>query len=139
MSEDIEKPHGGTNSNATSGVDPVAGKTFAEVLGEITWLLTQDPQWHGRHIKTIEDLVMPAILLRQFHINYVQIDGSGATDGEPKLQPVSMVAWAMVNEVVARRLQDAGGEGPKQSEWRCGNLRHTVVEASISTTEQSMS
>ncbi len=45
-------------------IDPVAGKSVAEVLGEIVWLMSQDPSAKEMQIKDLEWLVMPAILLR---------------------------------------------------------------------------
>ena len=45
---------------ATKPVDPVAGKTVAEILGEIVWLMTQDPAGREMKVAEIEALVMPA-------------------------------------------------------------------------------
>lgn len=57
----------------TKTVDPVAGKTVAEILGEIVWLMTQDPVGREMKVAEIEALVMPAILARRFHIKYAQV------------------------------------------------------------------
>ena len=46
----------------TKTVDPVAGKTVAEILGEIVWLMTQDPTGREMKVAEIEALIMPAIL-----------------------------------------------------------------------------
>lgn len=54
-------------------VDPAAGKTVAEILGEIVWLMTQDPSARDMPIREIERLVMPAILLQRFHIAYAPL------------------------------------------------------------------
>ncbi len=74
-------------------VDPVAGKTVAEILGEIVWLMTQDPA--GREIKVaeIEALVMPAILAKRFHIKYAQVPDM-RRPGATTLQPVSVSIFA---------------------------------------------
>jgi hypothetical protein len=77
----------------TQTVDPVAGKTVAEILGEIVWLMTQDPAGREMKVAEIEALVMPAILAKRFHIKYAQVPvmrRSGATT----LQPVSVSIFA---------------------------------------------
>ncbi|MFT3688818.1 toxin-activating lysine-acyltransferase [Paenirhodobacter sp.] len=53
--------------------NPVGEKTVAEILGEITWLMTQDPAGREMKVAEIEALVMPAILARRFHIKYAQV------------------------------------------------------------------
>lgn len=70
-------------------IDPVAGKTVAEILGEIVWLMTQDPVGRDMKVAEIEALVMPAILQKRFHIKYAQVPDirrAGATT----LQPVEV-------------------------------------------------
>jgi hemolysin-activating ACP:hemolysin acyltransferase len=54
-------------------VDPVAGKSVAEIFGEIVWLMSQDKEARDLQIKDLEHLVMPAILLKQFHITYAPV------------------------------------------------------------------
>lgn len=70
-------------------VDPVAGKTVAEILGEIVWLMTQDPAGREMKVAEIEALVMPAILARRFHIKYAQVPDMRRS-GTTTLQPVSV-------------------------------------------------
>lgn len=60
-------------------LDPVAGKTVAEILGEIVWLRTQDPTARDLPIREIERLVIPAILLKRFHIEYVSRGSTAAS------------------------------------------------------------
>ena len=72
--------------------DPVAGKTVAEILGEIVWLMTQDPVGREMKVAEIEKLVMPAILEKCFHIKYAQAPNiwrQGTT-----LQPVEVNIYA---------------------------------------------
>src|SRR4051812_20305985 len=45
-------------------------KTVAQVLGEITWLMTQSPRHKAVPIGDLEWLLMPTLLLRQFRIFY---------------------------------------------------------------------
>jgi hypothetical protein len=73
----------------TQTVDPVAGKTVAEILGEIVWLMTQDPAGREMKVAEIEALVMPAILAKRFHIQYVQVPDM-RRPGATALQPVSV-------------------------------------------------
>jgi cytolysin-activating lysine-acyltransferase len=44
-------------------------KTVAQVLGEITWLMTQSPRHKAIPLGDLEWLLMPAILLRQFEFS----------------------------------------------------------------------
>ena len=74
---------------ATKPVDPVAGKTVAEILGEIVWLMTQDPAGREMKVAEIEALVMPAILAKRFHIKYAQVPDM-RRPGEKTLQPVEV-------------------------------------------------
>ncbi|MEA2896327.1 MAG: cytolysin-activating lysine-acyltransferase, partial [Bradyrhizobium sp.] len=86
-------------------------KTVAQVLGEITWLMTQSPRHKSIPLGDLEWLVMPAILLRQFRIFY---------KGE---QPVGVALWALVDDLVARRI-DANDKRLAAVEWKSGiNMR----------------
>lgn len=78
-------------------VDPVAGKTVAEILGEITWLMTQDPRGREMKISEIERLVMPAILQRRFHIKYAQIPNI-KTPEATTIQPVTVEIFSVTHE-----------------------------------------
>jgi len=86
-------------------------KTVAQVLGEITWLMTQSPRHKSITLGDLEWLVMPAILLRQFRIFY---------HGE---QPVGVALWALADELVVKRI-DAGDTRLTAVEWKSGiNMR----------------
>jgi hypothetical protein len=50
------------------GQTGTSSKTVAQVLGEITWLMTQSPRHKAVPLGDLEWLVMPALLLRQFRI-----------------------------------------------------------------------
>ena len=91
-----------------------APKTVAQVLGEITWLMTQSPRHKAMPLGDLEWLLMPAILLRQFRIFY---------KGE---QPVGVALWALADDLVAKRI-DAGDRRLTAVEWKSGtNMR--IVE-----------
>ena len=92
-------------------------KTVAQVLGEITWLMTQSPRHKVIPFGDLEWLVMPAILLRQFRIFY---------KGE---QPVGVALWALADDLVAKRI-DAGETRLAVVEWKSGsNMRIIDVVA----------
>ena len=86
----------------------VGKKTVSQVLGEITWLLTQSPIHKQLFIGDLEWFVMPAILLEQFRIF------SGPQ------HPVAFALWARVSEDTEQRLQ-AGGYKLRPDEWRGGD------------------
>lgn len=88
-------------------------KTVAQVLGEITWLMTQSPRHKAITLGDLEWLVMPAILLQQFRIFY---------KGE---QPVGVAFWALVDEIVAKRI-DAGDVRLTPAEWKSGTNRRII-------------
>jgi cytolysin-activating lysine-acyltransferase len=104
----------GGAASATPGQAAAAPKTVAQVLGEITWLMTQSPRHKAIPLGDLEWLVMPAILLRQFRIFY---------QGD---RPVGVALWALADDLVARRI-DANDRRLTAVEWKSGgNLR--IVE-----------
>jgi len=84
-----------------------AAKTVSQVMGEITWLMTQSPRHKAIAIGDLEWLLMPAILLKQFRIYY---------SGE---RPVGVALWALVDDTVAKRI-DAGDRLLAAAEWKSG-------------------
>ena len=113
-------PHAGSPPNgshtAADRMQPKAGlppKTVSQVLGEITWLMTQSPRHKATPLGDLEWLLMPAILLRQFRIFY---------KGE---QPVGVVLWALADELVAKRI-DAGDRRLTAVEWKSGTALRIV-------------
>ena len=120
---ELRGPNAGSSANGShtaaghtqSQAEPQ--KTVAQVLGEITWLMTQSPRHKAMPLGDLEWLVMPAILLRQFRIFY---------KGE---QPVGVALWALVDELVAKRI-DAGDKRLAAVEWKSGsNMRIIDVVA----------
>lgn len=107
-------PHanGAQAANESSGSAAAAQaapppKTGSQVLGEITWLMTQSPRHKAIPLGDLEWLVMPAIPLQQFRIFY---------KGE---QPVGVAFWALADEIVAKRI-DAGNVRLTPAEWKGG-------------------
>ncbi|MEA2941533.1 MAG: cytolysin-activating lysine-acyltransferase [Bradyrhizobium sp.] len=104
------------DAGAPAASEPAAlpPKTVSQVLGEITWLMTQSPRHKAIPLGDLEWLLMPAILLRQFRIFY---------NGE---QPVGVALWALADDLAAKRI-DAGDNRLSAVEWKSGsNMR--IVE-----------
>ncbi len=93
--------------------DALPPKTVSQVLGEITWLMTQSPRHKAIPLGDLEWLLMPAILLRQFRIFY---------KGE---QPVGVAVWALADDLVAKRI-DAGDNRLSAVEWKSGSTMRIV-------------
>jgi cytolysin-activating lysine-acyltransferase len=106
-------PNGG---GAQAAAEP-APKTVSQVLGEITWLMTQSPRHKAVALGDLEWLVMPAILLKQFRIFY---------KGE---QPAGVALWALADDLVAKRI-DGGDTRLTAVEWKSGtNMRIVDIVA----------
>jgi cytolysin-activating lysine-acyltransferase len=101
------------SANGGTATAAAAPKTVAQVLGEITWLMTQSPRHKAIPLGDLEWLVMPALLLRQFRIFY---------QGE---QPVGVALWALVDDLVAKRI-DAGDRRLSAVEWKSGTAMRIV-------------
>ncbi|KSB88014.1 hypothetical protein AS593_18630 [Caulobacter vibrioides] len=83
-------------------------KTVSQVLGEITWLLTQSPTHKQLFIGDLEWFAMPAILLEQFRI------WNGPNS------PAAVAFWAFVSEETEQRLL-SGGQKLRADEWKAGD------------------
>jgi cytolysin-activating lysine-acyltransferase len=118
-SPDGAASHGMSSAKGNAAVSDKQGhaqppsKTVAQVLGEITWLMTQSPRHKAMALGDLEWLVMPAILLRQFRIFY---------KGE---QPVGVALWALADDLVAKRI-DAGDRRLTAVEWKSGTAMRIV-------------
>jgi len=101
--------HSGPLHNDSSGKRPAGEKTVSEMLGEITWLMTQSPVHKQLFIGDLEWFCLPAILYRQFRMFY----GPQA--------PAACALWAMVSEETDARLE-AGAHKLRADEWQGGNI-----------------
>jgi cytolysin-activating lysine-acyltransferase len=101
------------NNGGAASSGAAAPKTVAQVMGEITWLMTQSPRHKAIPLGDLEWLVMPALLLRQFRIFY---------KGE---QPVGVVLWALVDKLVAKRI-DGGDRRLTAVEWKSGTTMRII-------------
>ncbi len=107
--------HSASSANGDHTAGPTQAelppKTVAQILGEITWLMTQSPRHKSIPLGDLEWLLMPAILLKQFRVFY---------KGE---QPVGVAAWALVDDLVAERI-DGNDRRLTAVEWNSGpNVR----------------
>jgi cytolysin-activating lysine-acyltransferase len=110
------RPSSGNGSPTAVDAQGQAGpppKTVSQVLGEITWLMTQSPRHKAIPLGDLEWLLMPAILLRQFRIFY---------KGE---QPVGVALWALADDLVAKRI-DANDKRLTAVEWKSGSKLRIV-------------
>jgi cytolysin-activating lysine-acyltransferase len=85
-------------------------KTVAQVLGEITWLLTQSQIHKTMFLSDLEWFVMPAILTEQFRI----------WNG-PEGTPAAFVTYAFVSPETDARLE-AGAHKLAPHEWQSGDI-----------------
>jgi cytolysin-activating lysine-acyltransferase len=120
-SSDAAGATGATHEASSNGSHAAAGaaqtepapKTVSQVLGEITWLMTQSPRHKALALGDLEWLVMPAILLKQFRLFY-----KGA-------QPVGLALWALADATVAKRI-DGGDNRLTAVEWKSGSHMRIV-------------
>jgi cytolysin-activating lysine-acyltransferase len=102
-------PPGKGNSGPSAAPHPV---TISQLLGEITWLLSQSPLHRALQIGDLEWLVMPALIHRQFYI---------FRDGD---KPVGLALWAKCNAAAVAKL-DRGMIEPENrltlEEWQSGD------------------
>ena len=79
-----------TSETTTSGRE--RPPTVSQLLGEISWLLSQSAIHRELRIADLEWLVMPALIHRQFYL---------FRDGE---QPVGLALWAKCSPAVVKKL-----------------------------------
>ena len=103
----------GQSSGETSEDKTVAGqapkKTVSQVLGEITWLLTQSQVHKQLFVGDLEWFVMPPVLLEQFRI----------FNGQQ--HPVGVAFWAKVSQDTDARLR-GGAFKLRVDEWQGGDI-----------------
>ncbi len=85
-----------------------SGKTVAQVLGEIVWLMTQSPAHKQLFLSDLEWFCMPAILLEQFRM----FNGPNS--------PAAVALWASVSPETEARLESGAGK-LRPDEWRNGD------------------
>ncbi|AOF94363.1 toxin-activating lysine-acyltransferase [Sinorhizobium sp. RAC02] len=127
--------------------DPVASKTVAEIFGEIVWLMTQNRSTREIPLKDLERLVMPPIMLRQFHITYAHSpaekpapEESSRSAGKPDitLQPIAVELFAMVSkEEGTKNVPEMKNDVPSTvAEWRTGLVKRVVLSIDLRRSSQ---
>jgi len=112
MSEllDSDSEGGEKLTNSTAGT---SSTTVSQMLGEITWILSQSPLHRQRTIADLEWMVMPAILLEQFRV----FRGDDV--------PVGYAVWAFLSEAAEKRFNDVAMTGQMsrllEHEWNSGD------------------
>lgn len=96
---------------------PFQPKTVSQVLGEITWLLTQSPVHKQLFIGDLEWFAMPAILLEQFRISYGPKPAGAPENAAPT--PAAVALWAFVTPETDERLE-GGAHKLRPDEWKAG-------------------
>jgi cytolysin-activating lysine-acyltransferase len=84
-------------------------KTVSQMLGEITWLLTQSPIHRQLFLGDLEWFVMPSLLLEQYRVFY----------GPDR--PVGAALYARVGADTDARLRE-GGIKLRHDEWKSGDI-----------------
>lgn len=91
-----------------------ANHTISQVLGEITWLLSQTPIYKDIKISALEHTIMPALLLKQFRIFY-----------DDNKHPVGFAVWAYLSDDVSKKIKASMEAGKSMQldmkEWKSGD------------------
>ncbi|MDX8355630.1 toxin-activating lysine-acyltransferase [Cognatiyoonia sp. IB215182] len=93
------------NKTLQEKLDP---ETFASVMGQAVWLMSMSEAHRDLPIKSVEKLIAPALLLKQFKL-YAQ--------GK---RPLAFLTWATVSDAVAKRFHD-GDRQLELTDWRGGD------------------
>jgi cytolysin-activating lysine-acyltransferase len=123
---------GSKGAGGGNGTGPQSGqqnKTFAALLGEVTWILSQSPIHRNLKIADLEWLVMPALILQQVRIFYQQA------------QPVGVAFWAYLNKEAEERLAKDGKLKPDdwpEDKRGGGKLRRVMAQGMKDMTGQDV-
>jgi cytolysin-activating lysine-acyltransferase len=105
-------------------------KTVSQVLGEITWLMSQSKAHKSFFISDLGWPVvrratklwqsMVPVLMQQFRMFYDT--GTPAEPGKPAVEgkPIGVVLWTSVSDTVAARLAEGGGR-MALADWHSGD------------------
>ena len=107
----------------TAFTEPTPGgtkKTVANMLGEITWLMTQSPRHKTFFLSDLEWMAMAPIMLNQFRVFYATDTEAEKATGKPASRPIGVALWAFVNEDVEARLA-SGNSRMRPQDWKCGD------------------
>jgi hemolysin-activating ACP:hemolysin acyltransferase len=114
--------HMNTESAKLSGSAPVgvggskvfSPQEFGIVLGSVSWLMSMSEEHKHLPFSTLDDRVLPALLLKQFKLV------------RQKEMPVAFIAWATLTDEIAAEFE-AGTRKLALDDWRSGK-KLTIVE-----------
>ena len=113
----VEKDRASERPLGVKGSAALDPNDFGKFLGLVTWLMSMSKDHKDLPIGSIDQRVLPAIVLKQFKL---------ITKGK---MPVAFVAWAMVSDEVKAQLEKGSGELDLK-QWRSG--KNLVVVECIS-------
>lgn len=94
-----------------------SGIDLTSVLGEVTWLMVNAPDYRHFFLADLEWMILPPILLRQFKLFRAE------------KKPVAFAAWAHLSPDAEARIQ-SGADRLKPGEWKGGDrlwLVHVIA------------
>ena len=115
-------PRGSANKE-TSFTEPTPGgeqKTIAQMLGEVTWLMTQSASHKTFFLSDLEWLAMAPIMMKQFRVFYATDKNAESQGQKGASRPIGVVLWALASEEVEERLK-AGNAKLRPQDWRSGD------------------
>lgn len=92
--------------------NPAQGKTIANMLGEMVWLLTTSQTHKHFSLSDLEWMIMPPLMLEQYRIYY---------DGQ---RPIALALWAYLSDDAEKKLE-SGGTRLRPDEWRSDGAEAT--------------
>jgi cytolysin-activating lysine-acyltransferase len=84
------------------------GPSFGEVIGDITWLLSQSPAHKHLFFADLEWLVIPAVTAKQFRVF------------KAEARPMAYASWAFLSEEAEARIL-FGNPRLRPGEWKSGD------------------
>ena len=97
----------------TTTVSGAATQSDAEYFGSATWLWMQSKNHRNLPLHALDDLLLPAIRLRQFAIV--------TQDSEQGTRPVAYLGWANLNAEAESRYLSSPLHGLQNNEWNSGD------------------
>lgn len=92
----------------TGTLPNVDAQTFGSVMGQAVWLMTMSKDHRDLPIRAVEEVIAPAILLKQFRL---------FSQGK---QPMAFLVWASVSDAVRDRIE-SGDKTMELADWRSGS------------------
>ncbi|MDD9910480.1 MAG: toxin-activating lysine-acyltransferase [Ahrensia sp.] len=103
----VSASHNAGVASGNAAVDMKNRDTFASTIGHITWLASMSTPHKDKPISWLEEVVFPALLLRQFKLYFKE------------KQPVALIVYGLLSEE-QKAAFEASGELPHLDRWRSG-------------------